>query len=366
MNKGRRLNILKAVILCAGSGTRLRPFTYTKPKQLLPIANKPVMQYTFDLLKKSDIFDICMVVNNDNQNDFENYLGDGTQFGVKIEYIIQAEPLGIAHAVSKTEDWVDGDDFVLYLGDNLILEPLKNFIDKYHKTYSSAALILKHVDDPSRFGIAELAEDRIVRVVEKPKNPPTNLAIAGIYIFNPKIFDLIRKLKPSWRGEYEITDAIQLLLEEEDKITYQIMDGWWKDAGKSEDILDANEMFLQTVTFSDGYKSDYLAHVENSKIEGRVKFGRGCEIINSKITGPCVFGDNVIIKHCEIGPCVSIGADSRLKKIKAEKSILMDNVFLEDIPAKISRSIIGSRTKIALSSKSEEIKLLIGDDNGIE
>jgi len=356
---------LKAVILCAGSGTRLRPFTYTKPKQLLPVANKPVMQYTFDLLKKSDVFEVCMVVNNENQYDFENYFGDGTEFGVKIEYVIQAEPLGIAHAVSKTEDWVDGDDFILYLGDNLILEPLTEFINKYHKTYSSAALILKHVDDPSRFGIAELDGERIVRVVEKPKNPPTNLAIAGIYIFNPKIFDLIRKLKPSWRGEYEITDAIQLLLEDQEKITYQVMDGWWKDAGKSEDMLDANETILEEVIFSEGLSQEMLAHKENSVLDGKIKFGRGCEVINSKVNGPCILGDNVILKNCEVGPHVSIGNDSKLKNVKVEKSIIMEEVKLEHLNSKINRSIIGSRTEIIFDSDNEGIKLLIGDDNFI-
>jgi len=287
---------LKGIILHGGHGTRLRPLTHTGPKQLLPIANKPMSQYALEDLKKAGIKDIAIIIGGVYPERVKEYYGDGKKFGVKLSYIFQDKPQGIAHAIGLCKDFVNDEKFVVYLGDNVLRKDLLDYTKKFQESNSDAMILLCEVDDPSRFGMAELDKKNqtIKKIIEKPKNPTSNLAVIGVYFLTPKIFDIIKKLKPSWRGELEITEALQLLMDEGNTIEYDTVTGWWKDTGTPEDILHANRLILDSI----GKENQFVIN-KDAKIQDNIVIGKNSTISRASfVKGPALIGENCVIFNC--------------------------------------------------------------------
>jgi glucose-1-phosphate thymidylyltransferase len=355
---------MKGVILHGGFGSKLRPLTHTGPKQLIPIANKPNSQYVLEDLKASGITEIAIVLGNIFPEKVKEYYGDGEKFKVKIQYIQQSEPKGIAHAVNLCRDFVKNQPFIVYLGDNLLKGGIKSFVRRFQDSEYDAMILLSQVKNPERFGVAKIdKKGNLLKLVEKPKEPPSNYALTGIYFFTPVIFKMIEKLKPSWRGELEITDAIQLLLESGHSVGYQIVQGWWKDTGTPEDILEANRLVL------DELRPETEGKIENhDSVQGRVATAKGSTIKEGALVrGPVVIGRNTLIEpNVYIGPYTSIGNDCTIKKGEIENSIIMDNCAI-DAEERITDSIIGPHSEITTSkSKPHGKKFILGEKTCIE
>jgi len=348
---------MKGIVLHGGAGTRLRPLTFTGPKQLIPIANKPVSQYVIEDLISAGIKDIAIVLGEIYPELVKEYYKDGSSFGAKITYIYQGKPLGIAHAVKLCRDFVNNDKFIVYLGDQILQKGIRKYVEKFIKEDYDAFILLKEVEDPTRFGVAEFDDKgRIIRLIEKPKIPPSKYALVGVYFFKPVAFDIIEKLKPSWRGELEITDAIQLMLEYNYKIGYEILDGWWFDVGKSNDILLVNAKVLD-----ERAKERIEGEINNSRIEGRVEIDKDTKIINSIIRGPSVIGKNCIIENSFIGPYTSIGSNSRIINSCIEYCVILENTSIIGIE-RLEESLVGRNAKILKNEENRKlIKLNVGD-----
>ena len=354
---------MKAIVLCAGKGTRLRPLTHTTAKHLIPVANRPVIFYTLETIRKAGISDVALVVSPSNKEEFERVIGDGSDFGMNISYVVQKEPKGLAHAVWVAKDFLNGDDFLMYLGDNLIMEDLKAFVDDFENEGVDASILLTPVEDPRRFGVAVVEGGRVVRVVEKPKEPPSNLAIIGVYMFKPSIFEGIENIKPSWRGELEITDAIEYLIEHGYKVKSHIVYGWWKDTGKPKDLLEANRKILEALKGM----SIRGSVDEKSTIQGNVDIDDGSVVVNSVIRGPVVIGKNTIIKDSYIGPYTSIGNGVNVDGCEIENSIVMEESVVMNVPERIDSSILGKKSRVVKSfEKPRSVKLIIGDLSSVE
>ena len=347
---------MRGIILHGGAGTRLRPLTFSGPKQLIPVANKPIAQYVLEDLRDSGIREIAIILGNIYPEKVVNHYGDGSRFGVKITYIHQGEPKGIAHAVGLCKEFVAGDDFVVYLGDNLIQHGIKRYLDEFQNEEYDGYILLKEVEDPTRFGVAKFDDSgKLVDVIEKPKQPPSNYAVIGIYFFKPVVFDVIKELKPSWRGEYEITDTIRLMMQKGYKIGYSIIDGWWFDTGKKDDILQVNSIILDETI-----KREIKGEVINSRIDGRVTIMEDTKIVNSTVRGPCIIGRNCLIENSYIGPYTSIGDNTKIVGSSIEYSIVLKSASIEGID-RLEESLIGENAKLIKASKRNAIKLHIGD-----
>ena len=351
---------MKGIILHGGHGTRLRPLTHTGPKQLLPIVNKPMSEYCVETLANSGIKDIAFIVGGIGSKKVKEYYGDGKKFGVKFTYIQQDSPRGIAHAISLCKDFVENEKFVVFLGDNIIQRKINQYVLDFQKSNASASLLLCEVDNPSQFGIAEIENGKIIKITEKPKNPSTNLAVTGIYFLTPYIFEIIKKLKPSWRNELEIADALQLLIEEKREIIYGMITDFWKDTGTPSDIIEANKIILENM--SESFKGE---KENNVIIEGKIIVEEGTLIKNDvKISGPVIIGKNCIIEGSSIiGQNTSIGDNSNLKNCKISNSIIMSNCII-DGKLDIKNSIIASNSKIIKEEKSEK-KFILGEGTQI-
>jgi len=344
-------------MLHGGKGTRLRPITHNGPKQLIPVANKPVSQYALEYLVDSGITDIAIILGDIYPQKVKDYYGDGSKFGCRVEYIEQGRPLGIAHAVSLTRDFVNGDRFAVVLGDNLVGESIRKYAQKFNGSDLDALLLLTRTSHPQDFGVARISnEGKIVELIEKPENPPSDLAVAGIYFFTPRIYEHIDKLKPSKRGEYEITEAIQSLINSGGNVGYGTIKGWWKDTGSVDDILAANRLVLDSIDGS----------TERINIQGKVILGNNVRISDdSKVRGPAIIGDNVeILENAFIGPYTSIGDNCKIKKASIENSIIMKNSTI-DTENTIVDSIIGEGSQImnANSIKPRGMRLVIGENS---
>jgi glucose-1-phosphate thymidylyltransferase len=353
---------MKGVILHGGHGTRLRPLTHTGPKQLIPVANKPISQYVLEDMRNAGIKDIAIIIGGVMPEKVRDYYGDGSKFGVKITYFNQDKPAGIAHAVGLTENFVGDSPFVVYLGDNLLKGGISKIAKEFkQKKYDSMVLLCK-VEHPQQFGVAEFdKKGKMIKLVEKPKEPPSNYALTGIYFFLPIVFKMIKKLKPSWRGELEITEALQLLLEEGYDMGYRIVEGWWKDTGTLEDILEANILVLDEM---DPKKETIIGE---ACVQGRVSIGKNAQVKKGAlIRGPTVIGENAIIENeVYIGPYTSIGNNTHIKKGEIENSIIMENCVIE-INTKIIDSIIGANSEITTNQKGPKgHKLLVGENSKI-
>ena len=353
---------MKGIILHGGHGTRLRPLTHTGPKQLLPIANKPMSEYCVESLSDAGITEIAFIVGGIGSKKVKDYYGNGEKFGVKISYIEQDEPKGIAHAIGLCEDFIKNEKFVVFLGDNFINTPITDFIKNFETSNHNASLLLCRVDNPKQFGIAYLNGTEIQKMIEKPKNPESDLAITGIYFLTSKIFQKIKKLKPSWRNELEIVEALQMFLNEGEKISYNIITGFWKDTGTPYDIIYANKMILENLDHKfSGIKE------KNSKISGKVTIGKNSIIKNdSEIIGPVIIGtDCVIEKNSIIGPNVSVGNNSKISNCSIQDSIIMSNCII-DANISINNSIIAENSEIkSQQSNGLKKKFLLGEGTKI-
>jgi len=350
---------MKALILSGGHGTRLRPLTYSQQKQLIPVANKPVLFYAIEDVIEAGIQEIGIIIGPNAEQVKKTVLG--REWNAEIEFIYQGEPKGLAHAILVARDFLEDDNFVMYLGDNLLREGIIKHRDHFEKNNYDASILLQEVPNPQQFGVAELSEDgkTIKRLVEKPKNPPSNLALVGIYFFKPVIHEAVQNIKPSWRNELEITDAIQWLIDHGYRVGWTKVTGWWKDTGKPEDLLDANRLIL------DDLKPDVRIETR-ARIHGRVVIGEGSEIDeNTVIKGPVIIGRNVVIRNSYIGPYTSIGDNVIIENTEIEDSIILPDSEIRDA-GRIVESVIGRGVKI-LKGNSHPLgkKLVVGDNSRI-
>ena len=354
---------MKALILSGGTGTRLRPLTYSGAKQLVPVANKPILFYCIDNIAQAGIKDVGIIISPETGQEVKNTVGDGSLWGIDIQYITQEVPGGLAHAIKTAQDFLVDSSFIMYLGDNLIGTGINKFINEFKINAPDALILLKEVDNPRQFGVADVSKDgKVIRLIEKPDIPPSNLALVGIYIFSSKIHEAIKSIKPSKRGELEITDAIQELIDMGCNVESFVLDTWWLDTGKKDDILTANAIVLDEwlKNIIDGSVDD------SSKILGRVAIGKGSVIKKSTLRGPVVIGENVEIESSFIGPYTSIGDNVKIVKSSIEHSVIMNDSELREIE-RIEESLVGRRVLITKNNTSHKaLRLLLGDDSVVE
>ncbi|MCX5994194.1 MAG: glucose-1-phosphate thymidylyltransferase [Chloroflexi bacterium] len=354
---------MKAIILSGGKGTRLKPMTHTVAKQLLPVANKPILFYVLDQIVESGIRDIAIIISPETGGEIKKAVAAGPGWDAEISYIVQEKPAGLAHAVKTARDFLGDSRFLMFLGDNLIQDGVKKFVSEFESKSADALVLLKEVSDPRLFGVAELdAAGKILQLVEKPKEPKSNLALVGVYLFKPDIHRAIDRIKPSRRGELEITDAIQELLNMGDKVESHILSGWWLDTGKKDDMLEANRIVLD-----DLLKRDVKIKVgAGSKVEGRVAVGEGTVIEGSTVRGPASIAPNCKIINSFIGPYTSIAAGTVIENSSIHHSIILENCRISDIEH-LTDSMIGSSTTVTRrKSVSGPVRLFVGDDADIE
>ena len=353
---------MKALVLAAGKGTRLKPLTNTVPKHILPVGNKPILFHVLDYIKEAGIKDIGIVVSPDSGPYIKEALGTGSRYGGQITFIVQPEPLGLAHAVKVAQGFLDDSPFLMLLGDNLIQEGITDFLDEFHTSNSDASILLKEVPDPRDFGVAELdSSGRVVHVVEKPKNPKSNLVVIGVYLFTAEIHKAIAQTKPSRRGELEITDAIQKLLEMGKEVRSHLVRGWWLDIGSNEGLIEANRVVLDAFL-----KRDIKGEVDSqSQIIGRVQIGKGTKCENSLVRGPVFIAANCRIKNSFIKPFTNIRAGTVVEDSSLEHSVILENCQILKIKH-LADSVIGRNTVLAGQGKSpEKIRLFIGDNSKV-
>ena len=354
---------MKGVILHGGHGTRLRPLTHTGPKQLIPVANKPISQFVLEDLKSSGVEEIAIIVGDILPEKVQNYYKDGSEFGAKITYIHQENPGGIAEAVCLAKDFVGTSPFVVYLGDNLLKGRVTEFVKEFSSSSYDAMVLLCQVENPSRFGVAEFDNNgNLARLIEKPKRPPSKYALTGIYFFKPLIFKMIRRLKPSGRGELEITEALQALIDDGYKVAHRFVTGWWKDTGTIEDILEANRLVL------DSLQKRINGVVEDThSIQGRVAIGKDSVVKRGAlIRGPAIIGEKSTVSgRVYVGPFTSIGNGVRVERGEIENSIIMDECSIE-IDGKITDSLVGAGTNLSTNQKNPKgYRLVVGENSKI-
>ncbi len=352
---------MKGLILSGGFGTRLRPLTYTSAKQLIPVANKPIIFYGIESLVNTGINELGIVV-GETAEEVKRTVGDGSRWNIRIEYIYQPAPLGLAHAIKISADFLKDEPFVMYLGDNILKEGVNDFIEKFKKNQPDALILLTEVNNPQDFGVAVVDEKgRVKKLIEKPKEPPSNLALVGVYLFNKNIFTAIKHIKPSWRNELEITDAIQWLLDNGFHILSDRVKGWWKDTGKPEDIIEANLLILEDI------EPVNQGVIIDSTTNGRLRIGNGTRIEKSVVRGPAVIGNGVIIKNAFVGPFTSIGDNVIIENSEVECSVIMEGAQIKKINKRIDRSIIGKNVVITQTTTSPRShRFYLGDQSFVE
>ncbi len=350
---------MKALILAGGTGSRLRPITYSMAKQLVPVANKPVIEYGIEAIAAAGVRQFG-IITGDTGPAVEAACGLGERWDIEITYIPQSAPLGLAHAVSTAKDFLGDDDFIMYLGDNLIKSSVAGLVEEFQKHRPAATILLTPVPNPSDFGVAEMESGEVTRLEEKPKEPRSNLALVGVYLFDRRIHDSIARLKPSARGEYEITDAIQGLIDTGLKVRSHIVEGWWKDTGTVDAMLDANRLILEDILpKNEGECSE-------CRIEGRVSIGRGSRVIGSTIRGPVIIGENCIIENTFIGPFTSIDSGTTIRNSEIEYSIILADCTINDLAYRIEGSLLGRAVKVGPSTGvSRTLNLVLGDSSSV-
>jgi len=353
---------MKGLILSGGRGTRLRPLTHTSAKQLIPVANRPVLFFGLEAMHRAGIAEVGIVV-GDTHADIESAVGNGSQWGLHVEYIHQEAPLGLAHAVLCAEEYLGDEPFVMYLGDNLILGGITNFVHHFLTHRPSSLILLAHVRNPQQFGVAELdASGRVTRLVEKPKQPKSDLALVGVYLFDHSIFDACKAIRPSGRNELEITDAIQHLIEHGLRVDAHLVEGWWKDTGRLEDMLEANRMIL------DSLEPAMHGHVDEvSDIHGKVIIESGARIARSTLRGPLIIGENTEIFDSFIGPFTAIGSGCRVEGSEIEHSIVLSDSSILHVGSRIEDSLIGRNACIVKSNgRPSAYRVMVGDHSRVE
>ncbi|HEY3157359.1 MAG TPA: glucose-1-phosphate thymidylyltransferase [Vicinamibacterales bacterium] len=351
---------MKGLILSGGKGTRLRPLTYTSAKQLVPVANKPVLFYGIEAIAEAGIRDIGIVV-GDTQAEIRAAVGDGSRWGVRVTYIEQDAPRGLAHAVKISRDYIGDEPFVMYLGDNLLNKGIAQFVREFDAQKPAAQILLTRVPDPQMFGVAQLDNGKVVRLVEKPKEPMGDLALVGVYMFGPDVFESVNRITPSFRNELEITDAIQDLIDRGLTVRPHIVEGWWKDTGKLEDMLEANRLILETFE----RRVDGAVDGE-SRVEGKVVVEQGAVIERSTIRGPAIIGRGARIVHAYVGPFTSIGNDVEITGSEIEHSIVLEGSSLRDLANRVIDSLIGRNVRIWREPvKPSAYRFMLGDNSEV-
>lgn len=348
---------MKGLILSGGKGTRLYPLTFTSAKQLIPVANKPILFRVIEAIRDAGVNDIGIVV-GDTAEEIKAAVGNGSRWGAQITYIPQPAPLGLAHAVKISQDYLGDDRFVMFLGDNVIQGGISPLIRQFAESEWNCQIVLTEVSHPEQYGVAQLNEQgRIVRLIEKPKQPPSNLALVGIYMFDANVLKAVSAIKPSWRGELEITDAIQWLVEQGYAVFPYIHKGWWIDTGAPTAMLEANSLVLEELT---PYVEGYVDRA--SQVDSRVTVEKGAEIINSVVRGPAIIGENTRIVNSYVGPFTSIYHDCVIQDSEIEHSIVLEQSTLESLPARVQDSLIGRRVTVQRSLiRPQALKLTLGD-----
>ena len=354
---------MKGVVLHGGQGTRLRPLTFSGPKQLIPVANRPVSQYVIEDLAAAGVTDVAVILGDTYPEQVVSYYGDGSRLGVRITYIYQGRALGIAHAVLLAEPFVGGEPFVVYLGDNLLQGGIARYAREFEEGGYDAMVVLKEVEDPRAFGVAEVRGGRLVRLVEKPREPPSNLALVGVYFLTPKVFDVIRSLRPSARGELEITDALQLMIERGYRVGYAVHEGWWLDTGKKDDIILANQLVLDERARR---RVDPGAQVANSRIEGRVEVGAGAVIRDSVVRGPASIAAGAVVEGSFVGPYTSVGGGAAIRRARVQNSVILEGAEVSDV--ELEDSLVGRRARVLgrPNGNTVRVRLTVGDYSVVE
>jgi len=352
---------LKGLILSGGAGTRLRPITHTSAKQLVPVANKPVLFYGIEALVAAGITRIGIIIAPETGDEIREAVGDGSAFGAAVTWIVQPEPAGLAHAVLTAEEFLGESSFAMYLGDNLLREGITDIVADFEQQRPDASIMLTRVADPSSYGVAELDGERVVRLVEKPEDPPSDLALVGVYLFSPKIVEAARHLEPSARGELEITEAIQSLIDSGGDVRSRIVAGWWKDTGRLEDMLEANRLVLDEIASSNE------GRCEDSKLEGRVVLEQGAVVRRSLVRGPAVIGRDALVEDSYVGPYTSLGDRVEVRRAEIEHSIVLADSVVEDLPSRMEASLLGRRVRVVKSDgPARTLTMLVGDRSEIE
>jgi glucose-1-phosphate thymidylyltransferase len=347
---------MKGLILSGGKGTRLRPLTYTSAKQLIPVANKPVLFYGIEHLVEAGVTDIGIVV-GDTADEIEAAVGDGQRWGAHITYIPQTSPLGLAHAVKISRAFLGDEHFIMYLGDNILRDGVKDFVAAFDGAGANAQILAARVPEPQRFGVIELDGDRVARVVEKPERPPSDLALVGVYLFDANVFDAIDTLEPSARGELEITEAIQRLIDEGHTVNWRIVRGWWKDTGHLDDMLEANRVVLAAMPGRIDGEVD-----ESSRIEGNVVIEAGARVVRSNIRGPAIIGRGCRLENAYVGPYTSLDDGAQVVNAELEHCIVLRGARIENLNRRVDASLIGREARVSgTASKPQAHRLMIGD-----
>lgn len=352
---------LKGLILAGGAGTRLRPLTHTSAKQLVPVANKPVLFYALEAMRDAGIAEVTVVVSpGPSGAEIRERTGSGDEWDLRVAYVEQAEPLGIAHAVLAAEEQVGDSPVVVYLGDNLLRDGIVEMVERFRQSQPEALILLQHVSNPQAFGVAELEDGRVVKLTEKPAEPASDLALVGVYMFQPGIFDVCRSLEPSGRGEYEITEAIQALIDQDRRVEPHIVSGWWKDTGKWEDMLEANRLVLDTI------ETKLEGELVDSEVQGRVSVGPGTLLEGCRVRGPVVIGANAVLRDAFIGPYSSVADWCEIEHAEIEHSIVLERSKILHLDHRLEGSLIGRNVVVGRSnSKPRAYRLLVGDNSRI-
>jgi glucose-1-phosphate thymidylyltransferase len=348
---------LKGLILSGGKGTRLRPLTHTSAKQLVPVANKPVLFYGIESLAAAGIEEIGIIIAPETGGEIREAAGDGSQFGVAITYIEQDAPLGLAHAVLTAEPFLGESPFVMYLGDNLLRDGIIDLVEAFRSQQPDALILLTQVPDPEHYGVAELNGEQVKRLVEKPKEPVSDLALVGVYMFTPAIHAAAKAIEPSWRNELEITDAIQHLIDTGLRVDPHIVRGWWKDTGQVQDMLDANRLIL------DDLQEQVEGELVNSRTEGRVVIEPGARLENSTVRGPAIIGAGARLVDAYIGPYSAVGENVTIERAELEYSIVLNGSSVRDLDGRIEASLIGKNVAIGRSPElPKAYRFVVGDN----
>jgi glucose-1-phosphate thymidylyltransferase len=351
---------MKALITAGGHGTRLRPITHTQNKHLIPIANKLMLDYALEYVREANIIDVGIIINA-NDESIRSEFGDGSSRNVKITYIPQDAPLGLAHVVKISEKFIGDDPFIFYLGDNILVGGVSKFVSEFENAGSNCHLALSKVPDPNRFGVAEIKNNKIVSIEEKPNNPKSNFAVTGIYLYDSTIFEAVNNIKPSARGELEISDAHQYLLDKGYHISYSEITGWWKDTGKPSDLLEANRLVLDNIDDSRDSK------ITNTQIVGKVSIGKNVKISNSKLDGPIIINDDSIIENAHITHHTAIGKRCEIINSKVGYSIIMSESKIRNVKDEITNSLLGTDVRIIGNHSSPSAhRFILGDQSRVE